>query len=153
MRKGFTLVELLIVIMVIAILIGIALPRFGGMRDEGNTTKAAAELRTLQAAVESWYMHRNPHTYPVAGGSWETILAATTTVPQILGSVLYDPFGASATTQYRYALSGSYYVIWSLGPNRTSTITGISTTGTVNPSGATGDDIFVSNGTPGSGGF
>ncbi|MFA5339353.1 MAG: type II secretion system protein [Candidatus Omnitrophota bacterium] len=151
MRKGFTLVELLIVIMVIAILIGIALPRFGGMRDEGNTTKAAAELRTLQAAVESWYMHRNPHTYPAAGGSWETQL--TTAIPQILGSVLYDPFGASATTQYRYAVSGAYYVIWSLGPNRTATITGISATGTVNPAGATGDDIFVSNGTPGSGGF
>ncbi|MDD4879593.1 MAG: type II secretion system protein [Candidatus Omnitrophica bacterium] len=150
MRKGFTLVELLIVIMVIAILIGIALPRFGGMRDEGNTTKAAAELRTCQAAVESWYMHRNPHTYPPAGTTWETQL--TTATPQILGSVLYDPFGASATTQYRYALNGAYYVIWSLGPNRTSTITGISTTGTITPA-ATGDDIFVSNGTPGSGGF
>lgn len=150
MRKGFTLVELLIVIMVIAILIGIALPRFGGMRDEGNTTKAAAELRTLQAAVESWYMHRNPHTYPSPGSNWEAQL--TTATPQILGSVLYDPFGASATTQYRYARNGAYYVIWSLGPNRTSTITGISSTGTVTPS-ATDDDIFVSNGTPGSGGF
>ncbi len=152
MKKGFTLVELLIVIMVIAILIGIALPRFGGMRDEGNTTKAAAELRTLQAAVESRYMHTNPHAYPAAGGTWETALTLTTVVPQIIGAPLNDPFGANSTTQYRYALNGAYYVIWSLGPNRTSTITGISATGTVTPA-ATLDDIFVSNGTPGSGGF
>ncbi len=152
MRKGFTLIELLIVIMVIAILIGIALPRFGGMRDEGNTTKAAAELRTLQTAVESWYIHRNPHTYPVAGATWETPL--TTAAPQIIGAALYDPFGATTTTQYSYALStnGQYYVIWSRGPNRASTITGISDTGVVAPA-ATGDDIYTSNGTPGSGGF
>ena len=152
MRKGFTLVELLIVIMVIAILIGIALPRFGGMRDEGNTTKAAAELRTMQAAVESWYMHHNPHAYPAGGANWETPL--TTATPQIIGALLYDPFGATATTQYSYALSanGSYYVIWSIGPNRAATITGISNTGAVTPA-ATADDIFVSNGTPGSGGF
>ena len=151
MKKGFTLVELLIVIMVIAILIGIALPRFGGMRDEGNTTKAAAELRTLQAATESWYIHHTPHAYPVAGATWETPFLTAT--PQIIGALLFDPFGATATTQYSYAVNGAYYVIWSLGPNRTNTITGINATGTVTPAGATGDDIFVSNGTPGSGGF
>lgn len=151
MRKGFTLIELLIVIMVIAILIGIALPRFGGMRDEGNTTKAAAELRTLQTAVESYYIHQNPHAYPVSGGSWETLL--TTVTPQIISSVLYDPFGASSTTQYRYARSanGLYYVIWSLGPNRTAGVTGIGATGTI--VGTPGDDIYVSNGTSGTGGF
>jgi prepilin-type N-terminal cleavage/methylation domain-containing protein len=52
-KKGFTLVELVIVISVIAILVGIALPRLRGMLDEGNTAKGASELRALQAAVES----------------------------------------------------------------------------------------------------
>ncbi len=151
MRKGFTLVELLIVIMVIAILIGIALPRFGGMRDEGNTTKAAAELRTLQAAVESRYMHTSPHAYPAAAG-WEATLVAAT--PQIIGAELYDPFGATSATDYQYALSasGAYYVIWSQGPDRTTAVTGISDAGVVAPAGR-GDDIYISNGTPGSGGF
>ena len=151
MRKGFTLVELLIVIMVIAILIGIALPRFGGMRDEGNTTKAAAELRTLQAAVESRYIHTSPHAYPAAAG-WEATLVGAT--PQIIGAELYDPFGVTSTTDYQYALStsGAFYVIWSQGSGRSTSIDGISDLGVVTPADR-GDDIFVSNGTPGSGGF
>lgn len=148
MKKGFTLVELLIVIMVIAILIGIALPRFRGMQDEASTTKAAAELRTLQTAAESFYIHSSPHAYPAAGATWETSLTAA--APQIIGAALIDPF--NGTTQYGYALSanGRYYVIWSVGPNGSGTLA-ISDTGGVSGNGA--DDIFVSNGTSGTGGF
>lgn len=146
MKKGFTLIELLIVIMVMSILIGIALPRFGGMRDEGNATKAAAELATLQTAVESYYIHQG-HAYPTAGTSWEDAL--TNAAPQIIGSALPDPFAASGTTQYLYSVSGNYYVIGSLGPKRTGAVS-INTTGAVTASGGA---IFMSNGTPGSGGF
>ena len=57
-RKGFTLIELMIVIVIISILIGAALPRFKGMQDEANQTKAQAELRTMQIAVESYYINQ-----------------------------------------------------------------------------------------------
>ena len=139
MKKGFTLVELLIVIMVIAILIGIALPRFGGMRDEGNTVKAAAELRTLQAAVESYYIH-NAHVYP--SGQSELLTAK----PQIISATMNDPF-TSPAAEYGYQKSGSYYIIYSVGPEAgTASITNA---GVVTDGGA----IFISNGDKGSGGF
>lgn len=141
MKKGFTLVELLIVIMVIAILIGIALPRFGGMRDEGNTVKAAAELRTLQAAIESYYIHQG-HAYPEAGG-WQTTL--TGVAPQIIGAVLNDPF-TSPAAPYSYQKAGSYYIIWSKGPEGTDA--SITNAGVVTEGG-----IYISNGDKGSGGF
>ena len=35
-KRGFTLIELLVVISVIAILVGIAIPRFKGMQDEAH---------------------------------------------------------------------------------------------------------------------
>ncbi len=148
MKKGFTLIELLIVIMVIAILIGIALPRFRGMQDEASTTKAAAELRTLQTAVESYYIHQNPHAYPVVAGYQATLIAVT---PQIIGATLNDPFDPG--NAYSYALSPNvqYYVLWSIGADRITGITGVTNTGVI--TGGPGDDIYVSNGTSGTGGF
>ncbi len=151
MRRGFTLVELLIVIMVIAILIGIALPRFRGMQDEASMTKAAAELRTLQTAVESWYIHRNPHAYPAIGATWENNLVLATTRPQIISAVLLDPFNGSSQYQYVLSPNSLYYVIFSLGPDRAADITGIDNAGVI--SGGPDDDIYISNGQSGTGGF
>jgi len=149
-KRGFTLIELIIVIAVIAILIGIALPRLRGMIDEGNTAKAAAELRALQAGVESYYIH-NSKVYPAAGATWESALTGAT--PKLIGTALSDPFNTTAGTQYQFAkaTNGLYYVIWSVGPDNTAGVTGISTAGVI--TGTPGDDIYVSNGTSGTGGF
>jgi len=116
MRKGFTLIELLIVIAVISILIGIALPRFKGMQDEGNIAKAKAELRTLQTAVESYYIHNN-NAYPATGAAaLQTALAAA--VPSIIAYVPTDPF-SSTGADYVYVMGGTnskFYIIYSAGP-------------------------------------
>lgn len=110
-KKGFTLIELLIVISVISILIGIALPRLKGMQDEGNIAKAKAELRTLQTAVESFYLH-NTNAYPA------NLTTLTDEVPLIVGTIPDDPF-ATTGTSYVYARGGTnnrLYTIHSIGP-------------------------------------
>ena len=116
MRRGFTLVEILIVIAVIAILIGIALPRFKGMQDEGNIAKVKGELRTLKTAVESYYIHNN-YAYPATGAAaLETALASAT--PSIINYVPTDPFSSSGA-DYVYVMGGTnskYYIIYSVGP-------------------------------------
>ncbi|MBI3332815.1 MAG: type II secretion system protein [Candidatus Omnitrophica bacterium] len=147
--NGFTLIELIIVIAVIAILVGIALPRLRGMIEEGNTAKAASELRALQAAVESYYIH-NSKTYPATGATWQTAL--TGAKPKLIGSALTDPFSSSAT-QYQYAKStnGLYYVISSVGIDNTADLTGVGDTGDI--TGTVDDDLYVSNGTNSNGGF
>ncbi len=116
-QKGFTIIELLVVIAVISILVGLALPRFKGMQDEGNIAKAKAELRTLQAAVESYYIHNN-NAYP-ATGSAALQTALSTAVPNIIDYVPTDPFSATSA-DYGYVRGGTnnkYYVIYSVGPN------------------------------------
>jgi len=153
-HKGFTIIELLIVIAIIAALVGIALPRLRSMQSEGDYAKVAGELRTLTAAVESYYVHNN-RTYPsqsvVVTTAWQATLTGAT--PQIIAAILNDPFRAG--TQYAYATSAAsnstYYVIFSVGPDGAAGITGINGTGVVQ--GVVGDDRYVSNGTTPSSGF
>jgi len=139
--KAFTLIELMIVMAIIAILVGMVLPRFKGMRDQANISKSQGEIRALKTAVESYYIRYG--SYPTA----LTQLWAATTYPRIIESAMYDPFGATTTTVYRYARStnNAYYVIWSIGPDGTSDITGISTAGVVTPANRD-DDVWTSNG-------
>lgn len=138
-KKGFTLIELLIVIAVISILIGIALPRFKGMQDEGNIAKAKGELRTLQTAVESYYIH-NTNTYPSALAD----VAGASVRPQIVTSIPADPFD-SASAAYGYVRGGTnnrFYVIFSDGPNGNGSAT-ITSDAVVETNGTS--CIYVSN--------
>ncbi len=151
-RRGFTLIELIIVVSVIAILIGILLPRLRGMIDRGNKTKVGAELRALQAAVESYRIDNK--VYPPSGSSaWQSALTNPLTRPRLIDTALADPFHAAAGTPYQYGRSpnGFYYIIWSVGPDNAADITGVNNSGTL--TGAAGDDIYVSNGAGGTGGF
>ena len=137
-RTGFTLIEMMIVIVVIAILVGVLLPNFRGTQDEANIQRGRAELRTVATALESFYIH-NSNAYPAALSS----LTLTTTTPRIITRIPDDPF--NGTTDYQYATTSGYYVVWSIGPDRTAGLTGISSAGAL--TGTQGDDICITNGT------
>ncbi|MBF0618955.1 MAG: prepilin-type N-terminal cleavage/methylation domain-containing protein [Candidatus Omnitrophica bacterium] len=138
-KKAFTILEILVVLTVLAILIGIAVPRIKGMQDQANIQKAQAELRTLQVALESYYVNSSPNAYPANIGA-----ALTGASPQILQATLVDPFTSSG---YGYATTGKYYVVYSAGPDGTAgdgSAYAISAGGVVTHKGA--DDICVTNG-------
>jgi prepilin-type N-terminal cleavage/methylation domain-containing protein len=153
-EAGFTLIEMLIVIALIAVLVGIALPRLRAAQMEGDYAKAAGELRTLQAGVESYYIH-NSRAYPnqatTVDTTWQSNLTGAT--PQLIAAVLTDPFDPA--NEYRYATSAAsnseYYVVFSVGPDRTADITGISTAGAI--VGGPDDDIYITNGVSATSGF
>ena len=53
--KGFTLVELLIVIVILGILATITVFAVRGITDQGQTSACEADEKTLQTATEAWY--------------------------------------------------------------------------------------------------
>ena len=53
-RLGFTLVELLVVIVVIAVLMGVLMPQVSKMKERGRRTICASNLRQIHALIETY---------------------------------------------------------------------------------------------------
>lgn len=54
-QEGFTLVELVVVIAILGILAGIAIPRFMSATETARGAKTVADLRTLESAAVMYY--------------------------------------------------------------------------------------------------
>lgn len=55
-RKGFTLVEIMIVILIIGIITAIAVPGFIQARQSGRKSSCLASLKQIETAKEQWAM-------------------------------------------------------------------------------------------------
>jgi len=139
-EKGFTLVEILIVIVVIAAIFSFMGITVSGMQNEAKTSKARADIRTIQVAVEAYHKN-NGHSFPAEENYQRILLDAS---PRILPSNMFDPFAKVINTQYQYKLSpnGKYYAIYSLGIWRRGEVS-VSDSGNVT---ITNEAIYVTNG-------
>ena len=56
MKKGFTMIELIFVIVILGILASVAIPRLAGTRDDAEISAAVANLRTLVSDANVYYV-------------------------------------------------------------------------------------------------
>ena len=77
LKKGFTLVELMVVIVIIGILAALAIPRFLGATNKTKVAEFKPVLKQLFTLQESYYQERNAYTATLAELSFEVPNANT----------------------------------------------------------------------------
>ncbi|HET6924454.1 MAG TPA: type II secretion system protein, partial [Candidatus Saccharimonadales bacterium] len=100
-NKGFTIVELLIVIVVIGILAGLVITTYNGIQQKARNTERTTDLKTFQSQLEAYYAQNG--RYPMiatdgtglGGDSAQNVAFIQTNMKGMDKETLRDPKGAS----------------------------------------------------------
>src|SRR5436305_8739375 len=77
-EDGFTLIELMIVIVILGVLAGIVIFAVGGITDKGNVAACKSDIKTVDVAVEAFLAKNGayPSTLDNGGGAGTDVVHA-----------------------------------------------------------------------------
>ena len=102
-KKGFTIVELLIVIVVIAILAAISIVAYNGIQGRAKVSKAQSDIAAMQKLIQMYQADSASGVYPLSS-SW-TFQATSnkdTFIPGLVPTYATSLPSAAANAQYIY---------------------------------------------------
>jgi general secretion pathway protein G len=120
-RRGFTLLELLIVLAIIGVIAAMVGPRFFGTLDESKIKATQTSIRGLEQTLDLWRVNR-----PLPQGNQEALSVLMQTVDEqgrevepLLDKIPRDAWGEPLYYEYpNTKAKTSRPAIWSAGPNR-----------------------------------
>ena len=126
-EEGFTLIELMIVIVILGVLAGIVVFAVGGITDRGTSAACKTDVSTIQTAVEAYYAKTGgypanivPSLTDPAGGNqflkWDASFTGSTSATGPASSV-------KTSTGYNIAYQPSTGDVWAAGGATTPSAT------------------------------
>jgi len=76
-QKGFTLIELMIVIAIIGILAAIAIPQFSAYRERGYVASMKSDCNSIRTAEEAYYLDNNAYLAVISSADTSATLPGT----------------------------------------------------------------------------
>jgi len=115
-QRGFTLVELLLVLVILALIAGLVLPGIIGKAESAKAKAAASQISRISMSVESFYLDTGNTPSSLDELVNEPSDAAGWNGPYIKNSLLKDPWGQP----YKYTIPGEHgdFDIMSFGADR-----------------------------------
>src|ERR1700688_4242953 len=100
-RGGFTLVEIMIVVAIIALLAAIAVPGFLRARKRSQATRILNDLRMIDSAVDQYAIETNRKSNdPVAIKDWTSYLKSGTILDNTGNDLLGDGYGVQTVDSF-----------------------------------------------------
>ncbi len=110
--SGFTLVELLVVISILAMVTTLLFPNFMGARQRARDAQRKSDLLQIQKALELYKMDQNPPVYPTTGAFGSSLCnQCWSSNPNCTGNVYMRKFpcdpGSTVPSPYIYTRSSA----------------------------------------------
>ncbi len=92
-RKGFTLVEILIVVVILGILAAVVIPQFTDASTEAKTSSVKTDLQTVRAQIELYKIQHNDALPSKGGASFIECMTGKTDVAGDVTTATTDYYG------------------------------------------------------------
>jgi len=111
-EKGFTLVEIMIVVAIIALLAAIAVPGFLRARKRSQASRILNDLRLIDSAVDQYAIERNKKSNdPVGTADWTAYVKKGSALYNTGSSIFHTPYGSQTVDQIPKVPSNDYNVL------------------------------------------